>query len=69
MDALIFMVITLVMTVKLMFLDDRTSSSEVAGAAELQEQDTERIAKINDAFYECPDAFMLIYNALPVQRK
>lgn len=71
MDALIFMCIAIVMTIKVLHeSDDEVSTANTDGCAELnQEAQKERVAKLNESFYEDTNAFSEIINALGFPKK
>ncbi len=59
MDAILFIGFTLGLTIYLMFFDKNSAED-----TPVQVEDMTREAKLNDAFYEDPNAFSLIINAL-----
>ncbi len=61
MDALLFMILALVMAIK---VSNETEEVPVDIIAETVDQDIERVAKLNESFYEDPNAFCEIINAL-----
>lgn len=61
MDAVIFIIVALIWTVK---MSDTKSNDEIKTVKDYAPEDTTRVAKINDSFYEDPDAFMEIAHAL-----
>ena len=63
MDAVIFISITLFLVIAQLNAPATTVASET-DAADFQPEDTTRTAKINDSYYEDPDAFMEIAHAL-----
>lgn len=59
MDAILFIGLALGTTIYLLF-----SKNEDAGDATVELEDVTREAKLNDSYYEDPNAFSLIINAL-----
>lgn len=62
MDALLFMILALVMTIKVSL--GNANKVETDDIIEAQEEPANRVAKLNDSFYEDPDAFCDIIHAL-----
>ena len=60
MDAVLFTGIAVVLVVMQMYKPDDTSSS----SKDIVVEDVTRVAKLNDSFYEDPDAFSEIAHAL-----
>lgn len=63
MDALVFMILALVMTIMELRKPD-TIESEADGIIELQKDNGKRVAKLNESFYRDDDAFSEIIHAL-----
>ena len=64
MDAFIFMILSLVIAIKTMNTVETTQSAvNAADCVELNEK-TERVSKLNDSYYEDPQAFSKIINML-----
>lgn len=59
MDAVLFIGFALFLTISMVFFDKGDPE-----AITVKPEDTTREAKLNDAFYEDPNAFSLIINAL-----
>ena len=60
MDAVLFISLALVFTVMLMYKQEPSDAS----AEEIIAEDTTRVAKLNDSYYEDTDAFSEIIHAL-----
>lgn len=75
MDALIFMCIALVLTIKTLYFSDENNdrASEILASQECAELNTalqeDRVAKVNDSYYEDLNAFSEIINALGFPKK
>ena len=64
MDAFIFMILSLVIAIKTMNTVETTQSTvNAADCVELNEK-TERVSRLNDSYYEDPQAFSRIINML-----
>jgi len=60
MDALLFMLLTLFIVIRKMFEPEKITDNDI-----IEKNVTEhRIAKLNDSYYEDPNAFSEIINAL-----
>lgn len=59
MDAVLFIGFALFLTISMVFFDKGDSE-----AITIKPEDTTREAKLNDTFYDDPNAFSLIINAL-----
>ena len=70
MDGLVFMILTLVLTVlslnKKEEVNTNALSTEIqeSDCSELSKENVERVSKLNDSFYEDPNAFSRIINML-----
>ena len=60
MDALLFMILALVLVIR----EVNTQVSDDIEVFEESQCDSERVAKLNETFYEDPDAFSEIIHAL-----
>ena len=61
MDAIIFIIVALIWTLR---LEQPKANEEIKSVKDYAPEDTTRVTKLNDAFYEDPDAFMEIAHAL-----
>jgi formiminotetrahydrofolate cyclodeaminase len=65
MDALLFMILALVLVVRITNAPETTDTKSTVTVEEtVAVQNVERVAKLNDSFYEDPHAFSEIINAL-----
>lgn len=62
MDALLFMILALILTLKVVLGKPEDSSNPEI--IETASEDTNRVAKLNETFYEDPEAFCDIIHAL-----
>lgn len=61
MDAIVFIFVALLWTLR---LEKPQSNSEIKTVKDYAPEDTTRVTKLNEDFYEDPDAFMEIAHAL-----
>ena len=63
MDAVLFITLAVIMTIRNIGDIDKQASVAVTDA-EITVDNTNRVSKLNENFYECPDAFTVISRTL-----